>query len=156
MNNDELHSLGSPNVKVGPVQMWVHGREFEDSKEYYDGNWLRVTVHCGGAGASVRVGGAILMTVDLEGFAKGCDELWRREGDEAVLEPMEPNLRLCLTRADDAGHISGEVDITPDQLLQDHSFRFDLDQSYLPGIIQQCRAIIRDFPVVGRKADGSR
>ena len=45
--------LGEPALRIAGFQLWVHGYQFPDSNDYWDGNWLRVTVHCGAAGASV-------------------------------------------------------------------------------------------------------
>jgi hypothetical protein len=36
----------------GRFQLWVHGRQFSEAHDYDDGNWLRVTAHCGASGAS--------------------------------------------------------------------------------------------------------
>ena len=46
--------LGVPDLKLAGLQLWVHGREFPESEDADDGNWLRVTAHCGASGASVR------------------------------------------------------------------------------------------------------
>jgi hypothetical protein len=58
--------LGEPALKVAGFQLWIHGRQFPDSTDYYDGNWLRVTAHCGSSGASVWVQGAMLMVTDIQ------------------------------------------------------------------------------------------
>ena len=43
------------------------------------------------------------------------------------------------------------VDITPDHLQQRHVFHFEIDQSYLPGLIRQCDRIVRDHPPRGAR-----
>ena len=60
--------LGEPDLKVAGFQLWVHGSQFPESKDYHDGNWLRVTANCGASGASVWTQGAILMVTDIAGF----------------------------------------------------------------------------------------
>ena len=57
--------LGEPILKVLGFQLWVHGRQFEQATDYEDGNWLRVTAHCGAAGASVWATGSILQAQDV-------------------------------------------------------------------------------------------
>jgi len=42
-----------------------------------------------------------------------------------------------------------QVLITPDNLTQEHSFEFEIDQSYLAGIAAQCRSIADAYPVRG-------
>jgi hypothetical protein len=59
MNDRALGDLGAPDLKLEGLQIWVHGRQFPDLHDYWDGNWLRVTAHCGGSGASVFTTGSI-------------------------------------------------------------------------------------------------
>jgi hypothetical protein len=46
------------------------------------------------------------------------------------------------------GGVEGDVEITPDHLTQRHRFTLELDQSYLPGLIASCDAILDRLPVV--------
>ena len=146
-----LADLGEPDLKVAGFQLWVHGRQFPESEDYYDGNWLRVTAHCGASGASVWVQGAILMVTDIAGFGNQCAAMLAGDGKSAVLDPFEPELRVSLETADPLGHVRGQVEITPDHLTQTHRFEFEVDQSYLPGIIEQCSAIVREYPIRGTR-----
>ena len=76
------------------------------------------------------------------------EDLNRSVTGEANLVPLEPGLSVKLT-VDALGHISMEVDITPDNMTQEHTFRFELDQSYLEPVIESCRKIVNDYPVRG-------
>jgi hypothetical protein len=51
------------------------------------------------------------------------------------------------------GHISMEVEITPDNVTQEHTFRFELDQSYLEPVIESCRKIVDACAVRGTPDD---
>jgi len=62
---------------------------------------------------------------------------------------MEPELAVKLT-AERLGHMTMVIDITSDYLSQTHRFTFALDQSYLPPVIDSCRAILRQYPVKGQ------
>jgi hypothetical protein len=53
-------SLGPPALQVVGFQLWIHGRQFPDAQDCWDGNWLRVTAHCGANGATVWASGAIV------------------------------------------------------------------------------------------------
>lgn len=141
---------GEPDLKIAGFQLWVHGRQFPESEDYYDGNWLRVTAHCGASGASVWVQGAILMVTDIAGFGEKCAAMLSGCVRSAVLDPFEPELKVSLDGADRLGHVRARVEITPDHLAQWHRFEFELDQSYLPGIIRQCSAIVREYPIRGQ------
>lgn len=45
--------LEKPHLEFGVLQIWVLGREFEDSQDYWDGNWLRVLIHCSSEASDV-------------------------------------------------------------------------------------------------------
>jgi len=142
--------LGSPSLTVAGLQLWVHGRESPESQDLYDGNWLRVTGHCSASGASIWIQGSILMVTDIEQFGRECQDLYDGKSNRASLEPLEPELRITLEATDRAGHMRADVEITPDHLAQMHRIRFDIDQSYLPDIIDQCAAIVTAHEVRGR------
>lgn len=142
-------NLGPPDLKIAGFQLWVHGLAFPEATDYNDGNWLRVTAHCGANGARVQVHGTLLMITDLAGFAEQCAGMYSQSSGSAVLDPLEPELKVSLEIADTLGHIRAQVDITPDHLMQSHRMEFELDQSYLPEIIKQCSAIVQEYPVRG-------
>lgn len=139
--------LGAPDLKIAGFQLWVHGPEFPGAVDPFDADWLRVTAHCGAAGASIWVEGAIVTVTDIAGLGRQCDAVLRGEASSAVLDPREPELRLCLQVVGRLGHIGVEVEITPDHLAQRHTMELGIDQSDLPGIIEQCSAIVRQHPV---------
>lgn len=143
--------FGESALKVAGFHLWIHGRQFPEANDYYDGNWLRVTAHCSASGASVWAQGAIVMVTDIAGFGKQCGAMLRGDSNSAVLDPLEPELRVSLETADRLGHIRAQVDITPDHLAQSHKMEFDIDQSYLPGIIKQCSAIVQEYPIRGNR-----
>ena len=143
--------LGEPALKVAGFQLWVHGRQFPDSTDYYDGNWLRVTAHAGAAGASVWASGAILMVPDLIRWADECEALAEGRGNNAKLSPLEPELAVTISPVDQLGHLKMRVQITPDPLNQEHTFEFEIDQTFLPVIVKQCRAIGGVYPTRGEE-----
>jgi hypothetical protein len=153
MNEDLIRQkLGEPDLQVVGFQLWVHGREFPDSGDYYDGNWLRITAHAGASGAGVWVSGPLLMVPDLALWAGQCEVVARGEAEKAQLQPMETELKVTIEAVDQLGHLTMLVDITPDQFTQKHSFEFDIDQTYLPDIVRQCRSIVASYPI--RDANG--
>jgi hypothetical protein len=139
--------LGPPSVRVSGFQLWVHGRQFAEAQDQWDGNWLIVTVHCAQSGASVWATGAILDAVDLSRFRDELERLYRTLSGEAVLESHEPNVRVRVTVCDGAGHLNLRAEITPDHLIQGHWFEFAIDQSYLPAALAQLESILAQFPV---------
>jgi hypothetical protein len=141
--------LGKPDLRVARFQIWVHGRQFPDAEDYDDGNWLRVTAHCGELSASVWTQGAIIMATDIAHFGDQCAAMLQGTSTSATLEPLEPELKISLEISDRLGHIRTQVESTPNHLKQSHWFEFEIDQSYLPSIIQNCAAIVQKYPIRG-------
>jgi hypothetical protein len=77
------------------------------------------------------------------------EHIKRFANGEAILPCMEPALAVKLT-AELLGHMTMVVDITPDHLSQVHRFTLVIDQSYLPPVIDSCRTILRQYPVMGQ------
>ena len=139
-----LESLGEPVIKIASLSVWVHGYEFPEATDGWDGNWLRVTARCVATGSSVFVTGAILDTVSFAQLKRELDAL--QQGGAATLRSSEPNLNVSFA-AKGKGQIGVEIEITPDHLSQRHRFIATIDQSYLPAIRKGCDAVLRQFPV---------
>jgi hypothetical protein len=143
-----LEQIGPPDLKLGPLAIWVHGRQFEDSRDFGDGNWLRVTVHCGAQGAEVTISGTFIRVTELLAWANEFQALLDRTSRTAELPTLEPNLSVEM-KLDDLGHVETNVEISPDHLTQQHTFVFELDQSYLPSLIAAINSIATRFPERG-------
>ena len=143
---DQSQHLGEPDLKLGGLQLWVHGLENPGAEDPSDLDWLRATVRCDAEGASVHVHGAFLTAADISGFGRRCRALHDGMLATATLEPYEPALRIDLRRVDRLGHFVAQVDITPDHLAQSHRFEFELDQTDLPGLARGCSAIVARLP----------
>ncbi len=142
------------DLVLGPLSLKVHGYQFSNAANDWDANWLFATAQCDADGALVRVTGSFISTTDLAAFGKQCEEMYQQLKGEARLDPLEPELRLALRYTDRAGHLEGKVQITPDHMSQQHQFVFGLDQSYLPKVVAECRALLGKFPV--RKVEHAR
>ena len=145
----DADQLGPPSLKIVGFQLWVHGWECAETSGDDYGDWLRVTAHCGCDGASVWATGAILQVMDIVRLYKECDALASGSVPVATLAPLEPGLRIELKKSDSVGHLEMSVNVTPNHLEQEHLFRFEIDVSYLPGIVTQCRAIEKSYPARG-------
>ena len=147
MDDRAVAHLGAPDLHLAGFQLWAHGYEFPHSEDAWDGNWLRVTAHCGAAGASVWVTGALLDTVSVLRFRRGLASLYERLQGAIALESLEPILMVRVATADRVGHLTVHVEMTPDHVAQGHWFDFEMDQTYLPGILVACDAILARLPV---------
>ena len=141
------------DVKVGGLAIWVRGRQFPSATDYWDGNWLVVSVLFEASGAVIRAEGSFLRTDELESFAEALARLDLLLVGRAALAPMEPVLRLEIAMAA-RGSAVAKVELRPSP-QQRHSIEFELDQSYFPAILAQCRQVLRRFPVVGARAQPS-
>lgn len=131
---DTSAKLGAPDLKLEGLQIWIHGRQFPDSGDYWDGNWLRVTASCGGNGASVFATGSIIHLSELDRWLVETEELLKNLDGDAKLACMEPALS-----------------ITPDHMTQRHWFQFEIDQSYLPPFVKQCQSILQAYQIKGSR-----
>ena len=144
-NKYQTEELGEPDLQVAGLQLWIHGRQFPESKDYCDGNWLIVTVHCCASGADVWVSGPILNLEELHQWMVDCESMYASLSGEANMECIEPNVSVKL-KITKLGQIDMWVYITPDHLYQEHCFKFEIDQSYLPGLIKDLKTIFRSYP----------
>jgi hypothetical protein len=147
MSHRSPEQLGPPSVRLKAFQLWVHGRQFPEARNQWDGNWLNVTVHCGQSGASVWCTGAILDSIGLVRFRDELERLHHTLSGEAVLESQEPNVRVRVASSDGAGHLHVRAEITPDHPAQGHWFEFEIDQSYLAATVEQLESVLLKFPV---------
>jgi len=139
--------LGPPSLKVGGLQIWVHGREFPEAQDANDGNWLRVSAHCGAPGASIWTGGAILSVPELVAWSAQCELMHAGEMERAELETIEPELSAVIEKDDGDGPLILRVQIS--LVRQEHSLEFELEPSELLAIVQQCGVIEERYPVRG-------
>ncbi|HTQ39151.1 MAG TPA: hypothetical protein VMJ32_08980 [Pirellulales bacterium] len=139
--------MNEPNIKIDGLKLWIHCRQFPDAQDYWDGNWLSATAICEAHNATVKVTGSVLMNVDIARWMKKCEQLHRNEISEANLEPLEPNLKITIRSVDKRGHLEVVVEITPEHMTQRHRFTFGIDQSYLPRLISECHAILKEHPI---------
>lgn len=148
-------NLGTPDLKIAGLQLWLHGWQFPNARDDSDATWLTVTAHCGGEGADVWAYGSFLQIDDIERFGKEAEALFHQRSSQAGLEPLEPTIQAIIRQLDKTGHLVLEVRLTPDHLTQAHLFRFEIDQSYLPLLVKECHAILERFPADGRSARGA-
>jgi hypothetical protein len=146
--NNHLNGLGEPDIAIAGLKLWVHGYQFRDSDDRWDGNWLNVTAVCSEGGASVSVHGNFVRTDEIAEWQTAAERLSAELSGEARLQYMEPNLAVTL-KAASLGAVEMEVQITPNQLTQDHKFRFEIDQSYLHSLSSQCARVLQAFPSRG-------
>lgn len=147
MDKFRIEDYGTPDIKIAGLQVWVHGYQFDDEGDNNDdNNWLTVSAHCGASGASVWVTGSFLQVFDITGLASDSERLYQNEVKTVEMSPLEPYLAIEIKATDRLGHFELSVEITPDHLSQEHRFVFEIDQSYLPALVAQCKKLLQTFP----------
>lgn len=144
--NDFESERKDPDFCIGGFALWISGRQFPESDEYWDGNWLDVIARCSSNSSMVQAAGAFVHLSELHDFLEGCKEIYDTLSGVAKLECMEPNLGLKI-EMEKTGHLQLTVSITPDNLTEDHSFLFALDQSHLPPLIKSLEKIFDLYPI---------
>lgn len=124
----------------------MHGYQFKDARDYRDGNWLRATAVCSANGASVVVSGPFIRNTEIKTWQLAVDVLSTKLEGAAALDCLEPELYVTL-KAGSLGAVEMDVEITPDNLAQEHRFSFSIDQSYLSRLSSQCARVLENFPI---------
>ena len=149
MNLRELQHLGEPDLSICGLRLWIHGRQFPDSTDYWDGNWLRVTAYCNYPDSVVQIRNEPCVRLDeLAGLLEGCERMYSTLSGKAELQCMEPYLSVELT-ASSNGHIGVKLAVTPNHVAETHVYEDEMDQSYLPAIMHSCQAILVKYPIRG-------
>jgi len=136
----------TPDLCIENFKLWILGRQFPDSNDYWDGNWLDVAVTCTGESSSVRAGGSILHLSELQKWLTECKQIYAALSGEAHLSCMEPNMDVKI-KMESRGRCKFFVSLSNDPLIEKHSFIFELDQSYLPPFIQSLETLLHSYPL---------
>jgi predicted amidohydrolase YtcJ len=67
----------TPALQLGMLRIWVDGREFPESQDAWDGNWLNIRAVCDYPGARVAVTGRWLDTVSFWNFGEGLKRVYK-------------------------------------------------------------------------------
>jgi hypothetical protein len=148
MMPEDLAHFGEPNLRIGGLRIWVHGRQFPESDDYWDGNWLMVTAFYRSPRSWVSVEGPIIHGPEFAHLLEECERLYSSLAGAATLPCIEPNLRLAM-KGNGRGQIDVEVVITPDHMKEAHTYHEEIDQTHLPPILQACRAVLSAYPIKG-------
>jgi hypothetical protein len=146
--NRYMNEQGEPYLHLAGLKLWVHGYQYRDATDYWDGNWLNATAICAENGATVLVRRAFIRTNEIADWQHAVDKLLAETEDVARLACMESEISVTLA-AQSLNAVKMEVQITPDQLTQEHRFTFFIDQSYLHRLSSQCVRLLNDFPIRG-------
>ena len=136
-----------PDFRLAGLSLWVSGRQFPGSNDRWDGNWLNAGVRVEAIGAVVEAQGPIVRSDDLASFAQALEKVDRSLDGEARLDCIEPTLSIRLSCNRRTGQVEIVVSVTPDHMMQQHTFKFSSDQTILRPTISALGRIIAEYPV---------
>lgn len=140
--------LDEPDLKLAGLSIWARAREFEQSDDYWDGNFLYIQARAEASGSYVETSGPWVRNDELASFADQLDIVMRDLRGSAELRCLEPML-AAKVEFGKRGDVTATVEITPDPVSQSHWFEFSIDQSYLTETLASCRRLLKRFPVRG-------
>jgi hypothetical protein len=125
------------------------GRERPNDRDYWDGNWLVVDV-------LTKVGGftghavANLRAEELQRFREALEAVYDAVSGTATFDTMEGWLSLTVT-CEHTGKVTivGEMTDRPGVGDRLHFSLPDIDQTFLPPLIEQLRSCEEAYSVVG-------
>lgn len=140
-----MHEIRIGGETVDRLTLTIHGRQFPDSADYWDGNWLTCDVDVA-VGAFQGAFGAVIRNEDFSRFLRELRPLYEQLVGRATLEALTG--WLCLDFVGDGrgqirveGHLSDNCNTL--------NLRLDLDQSDLKPLIGRLEEIRLAYPVVG-------
>lgn len=143
-----------PTVRLGHegldhITIRILGRMHPDAEDYWDGNWLVTPLSISVGGFTAEIG-AGLRSEELRSFREGLQRLQASLAGQAKLVSMEGWLDL---RVDVAASgrlvVAGQSRDRLGSSANELSFSItELDQSYLPVIIEDLQEAERRFPVL--------
>ena len=139
------------DIRLDSIYITAHQREFPDSMDFWDGNFLVVTVIYEDDQNMIKIHGPYLHLKELSQFLNECEKLSKTLQGSAVLNPVEPNLRIEL-KANKRGTIQMKTNITPNPIKQKHEIIDEIDQSYLPDFITSLRELLEAYPIIGESS----
>jgi hypothetical protein len=132
--------------KAEYISLAVSGREYPNSTDYWDANWLICTVEIAVGPFRGRVGGMVRAD-ELEVFAGQLQQLNERLHGEAEFSTMEEWLSLRLV-GDGRGRIEARCQVS-DKPSDGSTLTCCLivDQTLLPPLLRELSDLIKAYPV---------
>jgi len=136
--------MADPDLTIENLELWVLDRPYLDSELAWDRNWLDIKVKYKSEWSLIEFCMQIRV-IEIQSFMESCETVNRLLDGEIQLECLESNISLNL-RIDKQGQIKGDLIITQHPDIEKHEYEINIDQSYLPDIINQCKIILNKYP----------
>jgi len=125
-------------------------RQYPESNDFWDGNWLVAHVEIRGGGVRGRFETEI-RTEEIAEFLAALARLERTPDATAGLKPIEPTISIEIARDKGEGYVArceaGRASASP----RPPSFSIRFGSEELPRLVRELDEIMREYPVVGKK-----
>ena len=133
-------------IQLAGLTLEVLGRRSLNSPKNDEDDWLSMSARCRASGAEVLVSGLIVSIPAIERWRDQMMQIQQSFLGTTTFGDLEQHLLVELM-ALSLGHIWLKVGITPDHMTQQHSFQFEIDQTYLSPLLVQCGALLDQYPL---------
>jgi hypothetical protein len=108
-----LATSTAPDLRLGPVSIWIQGWESPEDDGFWDGNWLVATVVGESDGGPIRMVDSCLRSEELQAWGKALAEVLAGRKALAATGFVESSVACEVRQAVDGAHDVG-FELTPD------------------------------------------
>ena len=144
-----IEKYGSPDITIDKLKIWIHGWQFPETDEYWDANWLYITIYYCDNNSSVYDSGPYIHLPELIAFTDELLDIDKNLKGKAVLPAIEPVLYVSL-EFESLGHINLNITISPEGSSSNHEYEVEIDQSFLKRIGTQIDTILQKYKLRGK------
>jgi hypothetical protein len=143
-------NLEKQDFILGGLQIWIHGRQYPDKTDYWDGNWLVVTIHCGSSSSDVWVKNEpALHLSQLKQWMIQLDLLSNAKEKEITFDDIEPYLKMNLKMEAD-NSFKFMVEVAPCSIGKTYTYLFSLCKNDIEQAVSDLRKISMNYPLIGK------
>src|SRR4051794_13067702 len=124
-----------PDIAFLRLRLWVDGDGVDSQPP-----WVTVAANYDAVSASV-----LLDLSEVRSWHRQLQDLHTTLRGEAVLSEYDPGLHVRVSAAGNAGQMRLRVEMNA--VADGHWWEAELDQSFLPALIRQCKAVLERFAV---------
>ena len=134
-----------PDLKIGPLSLWISGYTTVNQKEKGDWAYLQTPVLLNMESIAIFSEGSDTPIFGFKAFLNGLILMYDTISKNQIVEFASDNSEFHLKLTNDLGQI--KIEIIYYSLAHNGSLEFEdrIDQSYLPKIIRDLKTILKKF-----------
>jgi hypothetical protein len=134
------------SIKIGSLLINIMRYQYSNADEYWDANWLFVNAKYNRGNSAVLASGPIIHVSEIQSFKQQCELMSSSLQGKAHFSCMEPNIDIKF-EMDKRGSVDVVIQITPDNMIEEHTFFEEIDQTFLNQIIIDLENALECFPI---------